>query len=315
MDVRVERLRFEREGRVVLDIPSLDFPADRTTAILGPNGAGKTTLLRLMAALEVPTSGRILAGGTAVRAEPRTRRSLAYVFQEQVFLRQSVRENLELGLKLRGVHRNERTARIEEAAGLLGITHLLARRADRLSGGEGRRASLARALCLRAHLVLLDEPLAGLDPPTYGRLFDELPRLLEAFRGTTVFVTHDEHEALRIGQHLVVLVDGRVRLAGDKRDVALRPPDATVAEVLGYTVLPLDGRELAVRRGGLRPGPGPVEFWMVVDDLLDLVEHREIVGSIGAARVHVILPPTGDAPRRGDRILVHADRTYPVEKR
>jgi energy-coupling factor transporter ATP-binding protein EcfA2 len=163
-------------------------------------------------------------------------------------------------------------------------------------------------LCLRAPLVLLDEPLAGLDPSTYARLLDELPQLLQAFGATTLLVTHDRHEALRLGQDLVVLVEGRVHAAGDKRDVALTPAGTAVAEVLGYSVLVVDGRQLAVPPGGLKVGPGPLEFWMIVEELLDLVDHREIVGCVGTVRVHVTLPTTAEMPQRGDRLLVHAVR-------
>jgi ABC-type sugar transport system ATPase subunit len=164
-------------------------------------------------------------------------------------------------------------------------------------------------LCLRAPLVLLDEPLAGLDPPTYARLLDELPQLLEAFGATTILVTHDRQEALRLGQDLVVLVDGRVHAAGSKREVVLHPTGTTAAEILGYTVLDTaEGRRVAVRTGTLKPGPGPVEFWMVVEGLLDLVDHREIVGRIGAVRIHVTAPPGADMPERGARVLVHAER-------
>jgi ABC-type sugar transport system ATPase subunit len=307
MEVRIEGLRFERDHRVVLDIPALRLRGDRTTAVLGPNGAGKTTLLRLIAALERPREGRILAAGLPVRRGAGMRSLVAYVFQEHVFLRQSVRENLELGLRLRGLHRKERTERLEKAAHLLGISHLLERRADRLSGGEGRRVGLARALCLEAPLVLLDEPLAGLDPATYARLLDELPQVLQAFKATTVLVTHDRHEALRLGEDLVVLVEGRVHAAGAKRDVVANPLEAAVAEVMGYTILDAERQRVAIRPGGLKLGPGPLEFSMLVEQLLDLVDRREIVGWIGAARVHVAAPPQGRLPQRGDRVAVHAD--------
>lgn len=312
MDVHIEGVRFERERRLVLDIPSLRIRGDRTTAILGANGAGKTTLLRLIAALEPCTHGRILAGGLPVGPDRRTRRNVAYVFQEDVFLRRSVRENLELGLRLRGLHARERNERIEQAAHLLGIAHILDRRADRLSGGEGRRASLARVLCLRAPLVLLDEPLAGLDPPTYARLLDELPPLLPAFGATTVLVTHDPHEAIRLSEDLVVLVDGRVHCAGDKRDVVMNPAGTAVAELLGQTVLVAKGRRVAVRAGALTLGPGPLEFWLVVEELLDLVDRCEIVGRIGTVRVHVAAPAMAEVPQPGDRVLVHADRACDV---
>lgn len=314
MDVDIQGLRFARGERVVLDIPSLRLRGNRTTAVLGPNGAGKTTLLRLLAALETPDEGRILRGGVPVGRHARGRQPVAYMFQEHVFLRQSVRHNLELGLSLRRIPRRERSERVQEAARLLGIEHLLDRRADRLSGGEARRASLARALCLRAPLVLLDEPLAGLDPPTYSRLLDELPSLLELFEATTVLVTHDRDEALRLGEDLVVLVDGCVHAAGSRHDVVLHPPGAAVAGMLGYVVLRHEGREVGVPADGLKPGPGPVEFWMVVEHMVDLVARQEIVGCIGGVRVHVSSSAAVMMPPRGERMLVHAARAVDLSR-
>jgi ABC-type sugar transport system ATPase subunit len=290
----------------VLDIPSLHLRGHRTTAILGPNGSGKTTLLRLLAGLEVPLSGRV---GLPIGAGPVHHR-VAFVFQEHVFLRRSVRENLALGLTLRGVPPRERDRRIAEAADLLRISEILDRRADRLSGGERSRASLARALCLRAPLVLLDEPLAGLDHATYARLLDELPHLLEAFGATTLLVTHNRDEALRLAEDLVVLIDGRVHAAGDKRDVARHPTDRAAAEVLGYVILSIGGRPLAVRPGDLRPGPGRVAFALTVDGVLDVVDRREVVGRIGDVRVHVTMDELAAVPERGATIRVHALHTH-----
>ena len=309
MDVELEAVRAARDGRLVLDVPFLRIRAGRTTAILGPNGSGKTTLLRLVAGLDRPAAGSVRIGGTS----PIAAREVAYVFQERVFLRQSVRENLELGLRLRGVARDERRVRVAEAATLLGIAHLLDRGADRLSGGEGRRVSLARALCLRAPLVLLDEPLEGLDERTYSRLLDELPQLLAAFDATTLLVTHSPHEALRLADDLVVLVDGRVHASGDKRAVAANPRVREVAEVLGYSVLPLDGRIVAVPPGALTPGPGAAEFWVAVDGIVDLVHGREMLGRVGDIRVVVPLPAGWPAAAPGERVCVHANRTWELE--
>jgi len=305
MEVGLEGVRVERGGRVLLDVPSLLLRGGRTIAILGPNGSGKTTLLRVIAGLDRPRLGRVLIDGLPVHAS-----RVAYVFQEQVFLRRSVRDNLELGLRLRGLDAVERSARVEEASRLLGITHLMERRADRLSGGEGRRVSLARALCLRAPLVLLDEPLEGLDRPTYSRLLHELPQLLAAFDATRILVTHNPDEALRLAQDLVVLVDGRVHASGEKRDVATNPRVPEVAEALGYFVLIRGGRRLAIPPDALRPGPGALEFLMEVDEAIDLVGSMEIAGRIGGVRVYVELPAISEKPARGSRICLHADRFF-----
>jgi tungstate transport system ATP-binding protein len=303
MDIDFEGVQVERGGRCVLDIPSLRLRRARTTAILGPNGSGKTTLLRLLAGLERARAGYVSYRG----ASPP---SVAYVFQEEVFLRQSVRDNLELGLYLRGVDKPARQARVDEAASRLGIAHLMDRRADHLSGGEARRVNLARALCLQAPLVLLDEPLEGLDERTYSGLRGDLPQLLKAFAATTLLVTHNRQEALRVAHDLVVLIDGRVRAAGDKSAVMMNPGRADVAEVLGYSVLAANGHRVAVPPDALRPGPGRLEFAMIVDDLLDLVERRELVGRVGETRVHVAIPTTGETPQRGDRSLIHTERYY-----
>jgi len=305
MEVSLEGVRVERDGRVLLDVPSLLLRGGRTIAILGPNGSGKTTLLRVISGLDRPHTGRVLIGGL-----PAHESRVGYVFQEQVFLRRSVRDNLELGLQLLGLAPAERLVRMDEASRLLGITHLMDRRADRLSGGEGRRVSLARALCLRAPLVLLDEPLEGLDRPTYSRLLHELPQLLAAFNATRVLVTHNPGEALRFAQDLVVLVDGRVHASGEKRDVAINPRVPEVAEALGYFVVIRNGQRLAIPPDALRPGPGAVEFLMEVDEVIDLATSTEIAGRIDEVRVNVELPAGSDKSARGNRICVHADRFF-----
>jgi ABC-type sulfate/molybdate transport systems ATPase subunit len=200
---------------------------------------------------------------------------------------------------------------MEAAASLLDITHLMDRRADRLSGGEGRRVSLARALCLRAPLVLLDEPLEGLDRPTYLRMLHELPRLLAAFDATRILVTHSPGEALRFAQDLVVLVDGKVHASGEKRDVATNPRSREVAEALGYfVVMHDDGRRLAIPPDELKPGPGAIEFLIEIDEAIDLVASTEIVGRIGKVRVNVEVPAGSEGSSRGDRMRLHADRFF-----
>jgi len=308
-DVLLENLRVERERRPVLNVELLVLRSRRTTAILGPNGSGKTTLLRAIAGLERLHSGRISFDGAASI----DKRDLAYVFQEQVFLRQSVRRNLELGLRLRAVHNQQIRERVEEAARSIGIFHLLDRRADRLSGGEARRVNLARALCLRAPLVLLDEPLEGLDVQAYAHLMDELPRILDAFEATTLLVTHSRDEALRFADDLVVLVNGRIYAAGDKHEIATNPRFSEVSEALGYTILTVAGRRCAVPPNAFRVGAGQVQFLMQVEAIIDSVDAKEIVGRIDDVRVRVRLEDGQEAPTTGNRIAVYAPRLHELE--
>ncbi len=304
MEVRVDGLRFFRGRRLVLDVPSLAFAGRRTTALLGPNGAGKSTLLRLIAGLEEPGGGSVTVGGMAALGARRSRNVVSYAFQEPVFLAGSVRANLDLGLRLRGLDQPARAARVREAADACGIANLLDRSAQRLSGGEAQRASLARALCLRAPLTLLDEPLTGLDGPARRQLLHDLPRLLREFATTTILVTHDRDEALRIADDLVVLIAGHSRAAGPKADVIHRPPDPETAAFLGYTVIPTDAGLMAVAPGALRPGPGDVQVDIAVEDVIDLATHREVSGLAGNVRVVLPLPPGHPDP--GPVLLVSA---------
>jgi ABC-type sugar transport system ATPase subunit len=305
MEVALERVVFARDGRTVLDVPALAFPSGTTTAVFGPNGSGKTTLLRLIAGLERPAGGVVRLGGAPLTQEG-ARRHVAFAFQEPVFLGGSVRANLDLALRLRGVPEAERRARIAEVARECGIDDVLDRPARKLSGGEAQRANLARTLALRAPVTLLDEPLAGIDRVARVQLLDDLPRLLAAFATTTVLVTHDREEAFRLADRLVVVIAGAVRAAGPKGDVYRRPPDRATAELLGYTILPAGGGLVGVPPGGLRPGDGPLAFVVAVDSVVDMGNHRHVLGTAAGARVDVRLPAGAPAPPAGSELRVHA---------
>lgn len=303
MEARLEGVRFAYGDRPVLDVRDLRFQAGRVTALLGPNGSGKSTLLRLLAGLERPRTGRVLVGG---KPAPEARSSVAYAFQEAVFLRGSLRANLDLALRLRGLDRDERRSRLGEAAAACGVAHLLDRPANRFSGGEAQRANLARALALRAPLTLLDEPLAGFDERGRGQMLDELPALLRRFAGTTVLVTHDRDEALRLAADLVLLREGCVRAVGPKREVFASPPDPDTAELLGYTLLPAEAGLAGIAPGGLRPGPGDFTITLQVDEVVDVVTGVEVIGSSGGRRIAVRYPSGQPLPAPGAQVSVSA---------
>lgn len=279
---------------MVLSLPELTLASGRVTAVLGPNGSGKTTMLRLIAALERPDAGQVLLSGRPAAPNRQTREAIAYAFQQAAFLSGSVRSNLDLALRLRSLSAAERAERIEQAAAACGIQHLLNRNAHRISGGEGQRANLARALCLRAPVTLLDEPLHGLDRGTREALLSELPAMLRTFATTTILVTHERDEAMRLGDDLVVLMNGRLRAHGEKGQVFRAPPDREVAAFLGYTLL----GDAAVQPGALRVGPGDFEVMMRVEGVADMGTHLEAWGRAGGIPLRAMLD--GELPGTGE---------------
>lgn len=229
-------------GKPALDIRSLVVEKGETLAVIGPNGAGKSTLLKVLALLQKPSQGQLLLDGKPVRFRGNLlsqRRRLALVMQ-QPFLRDTTTfENVATGLRFRRVLGSEVRRRVEDWLGRLGIGHLAARHAHTLSGGEAQRASLARALVLQPDLLLLDEPFADLDPPTREELMSEIRSILHETGTTAVFVTHDRDEALRLGDRLAVMMDGRVLQEGRPQEVLARPASQEVAAFVGTeTVLP-----------------------------------------------------------------------------
>ena len=305
MDLVLRGLEVRFGRSLVLDIGELRLFGERVTAVLGPNGAGKSTLLRVLAGLVRPAHGAVLIDGAPVPA--RVRRGLvALSFQRPVFVSGTVRENLDLALRLRGVPRQEREARISSVAEACGIAELLRRPARALSGGEAQRANLARALALQAPLTLLDEPLAGIDGPARRSLLAELRGLLRRFARSVVLVTHDPEEASRLADDVVVLLEGRVHACGPKSEVFRRPPDAATAAFLGWTVLPGEGGDVAVPPGGFRFGGDGFRFRMRVDAVLDRGYERLVEGAIAGSPVTVPLPPSAPAPAVGSEVEVVA---------
>lgn len=218
-----------------LHIPALDVGANDMLGIIGPNGAGKSTLLRVMGLLQRPNSGSVSFRGEQDQSGDllQMRRRIAMVFQESLLLNATVHDNASLGLKLRGMRKDEIDARLNPWLERLGIAHLSARSARTLSGGEAQRTSLARALVLEPELLLLDEPFGGLDPASREVLQQDFQRIAKEMHITTVFVTHDRDEAFALAQLVGVLKEGHLLQLGSREEVFFRPKTEAVAEIVG----------------------------------------------------------------------------------
>ena len=242
-----------RKGQVgaVVDV-SLESREGEFLVLLGPSGSGKTTLLRMIAGLEEPTSGEIWIGGTLVNDMTPRQRRIAMVFQSYaLYPHLTVFGNIVFPLKAVGVPKEDRKKKAEWAAGLLGIAHLLDRRPRELSGGERQRVALARAIVREPSLFLLDEPLSNLDAKLRASAREELEQFQKRIGTTTLYVTHDQVEAMAMGDRVAVMNLGSVRQLGTPAEVYDDPADTFVATFLGSPPMNLVPANSAI--AGFRP--------------------------------------------------------------
>jgi ABC-type Fe3+/spermidine/putrescine transport system ATPase subunit len=256
--VRIEGLAKSFNGRTVLDIDALEIQDGEFFALLGPSGCGKTTTLRSIAGLAEPDRGRILIGGRDVTAVPSSERNLGMVFQRYaLFPHLTVAENIGYGLTEHKVAPSERDARVSDTLALIGLPDLGARYPHQLSGGEQQRVALARAIVYRPDVLLLDEPLSNLDAKLRVTMRAELKRLHWSLQLTTVFVTHDQQEALALSDRIAVMRDGRIEQIGTPSQIYEQPASMYVADFVGGTNLLRDdaGSTIAVKPERVRLGP------------------------------------------------------------
>jgi putative spermidine/putrescine transport system ATP-binding protein len=205
-------------------------------ALLGPSGCGKTTALRILAGLERADEGQVVVGGQVLTDVPANKRDMGMVFQAySLFPHMTVLENVAFGLKLRGVGSKERRARGMEVLELVGLGSQHARYAHQLSGGQQQRVALARALAIEPSVLLLDEPLSALDAKVRTQLREEIRRVQVEVGRTTVFVTHDQEEALAIADRVGVMSNGRLEQIAAPQELYERPRTRFVAEFVGLT--------------------------------------------------------------------------------
>ncbi|MBS0327933.1 MAG: ABC transporter ATP-binding protein [Proteobacteria bacterium] len=244
------------DGTRALEPLTLDVRAGETIVFLGPSGCGKTTTLRLIAGLEAPDAGgHVWFGGEDVTALPIEKRNVGMVFQSYaLFPNMSVAENIAYGLKVRRVATPMRAARVSEMLSLMHLNEFASRRIDQLSGGQRQRVALARALIVKPRVLLLDEPLTALDAKLRESLRIEIDRLLRELEITTVYVTHDQAEAMSLGDRIVVMERGRVAQIGTPQEIYYHPANRFVADFIG-TMNRLHG---TVRGGHLEVAGGRV---------------------------------------------------------
>ncbi len=284
LELRGLRKRF---GDVVaLQNLDLEIESGEFVAFLGPSGCGKTTALRIVAGFERPDGGSVLLGGKDITDLPANRRDMGMVFQAySLFPNLNARDNVAFGLRVRKVAAAQRTKRAGDLLDLVGLSSAAGRYPHQLSGGQQQRVALARALAIEPSVLLLDEPLSALDAKVRVQLREEIRRLQTQLGITTLFVTHDQEEALSISDRVVVLSQGQIEQVGAPTEIYGNPLTAFVAQFVGTmnriegTAVP-PGGILAV--GGTRLPAHAAHGWRENDRVLLLLRPEAIEVVLGA---------------------------------
>jgi multiple sugar transport system ATP-binding protein len=301
--VEVRQLSKRFDGVIAVDGIDLASADGEFLVLLGPSGCGKTTLLRMIGGLEAPTSGDVLIGGRVVTALPPRARQIAMVFQSYaLYPHMTVYNNIAFPLKAAKLPKAEQQQRVAWAAGILGIDTLLTRKPRQLSGGQRQRVALARALVREPTVFLLDEPLSNLDAQRRASARDELQGFQRRVGTTTIYVTHDQVEAMGMGDRIAVMDSGRIRQLGTPREIYDEPADTFVATFVGsppmnLTPAPHGGELLGFRPEHFVPcgangakGDAWVRFPFHVHRAEYLGAERLLYGEIGESRAVARFP-------------------------
>ncbi len=278
------------------DDVSFSIPQGQLVALLGPSGSGKTTLLRVLAGLETPTSGDIFIDSRRVTDIPAPKREIGFVFQSYALFRHmTVAGNIAFGLKIQKRPKDEITARVEELLKVIGLEGLGGRYPNELSGGQRQRVAFARALAPRPRVLLLDEPFAAIDAKVRGELRVWLRSIVTKLGITSIFVTHDQEEAVEVADRIVVTNRGRVEQVGTPSEIYQNPKTPFVATFIGKSTRVPRFERLT----GFSAVPGATEA-LVRPEFVELARPKELQHAMSAAMKGTV----ADVVFRGDRLDV-----------
>jgi multiple sugar transport system ATP-binding protein len=279
--VETRALRKKFGGTTAVDGIDLQIREGEFLVLLGPSGCGKTTLLRMIAGLEKQTSGDVVIDGRVVNDLPPRERKIAMVFQSYaLYPHLTVEKNIAFPLHAQGTERAQIAGQVQKAAAMLGIEKLLARKPRQLSGGERQRVALARAMVREPDVFLLDEPLSNLDAKLRTLARDELQSFQRRLSTTTIYVTHDQVEAMGLGDRIAVINRGRICQIGNPQEVYDEPSDTFVATFLGSP--PMNLLEQGDALVGFRPEHLLPKGALSDDDLLGVSFRVDRIENLGA---------------------------------
>src|SRR6266480_1536021 len=250
-EIALERLtKVYGDGTRAVSALDLEIVDGEFVVLVGPSGCGKTTALRMVAGLEPITEGRVLVGGVVVNRLPPKDRDMAMIFQNYaLYPHMSAFDNIAFGLKLRGMKKERRRERVRSAAGTLGLAEVLPKKPRTLSGGQRQRVAMGRAIVREPKAFLMDEPLSNLDAKLRVEMRAEIARLQRELGVTTIYVTHDQVEAMTLGDRVAIMRDGVLQQVAKPQELYDRPRNLFVAEFIGSPAMNLVGADLAQANG------------------------------------------------------------------
>lgn len=297
-EIRIERVTKTFGDKVAVRDTSLTVHDQEFLVLLGPSGCGKTTLLRAIAGLGMADSGRISIDGRDVTYLPPGQRKISMVFQSYaIFPHMTVRDNIGFGLRMQKTDKTEIARRVDEAAELLHIEDLLDRRPSDMSGGQRQRVAVARALAMQAEVLLMDEPLSNLDALLRLEMRAELKRLLADVKATTVYVTHDQIEALSMGDRVAVMRDGQIEQIDEPTTVYESPSTQFVGSFIGNPPMNLLTGRIKRQQGSVAIALGDWEIVppTEVQPLISEIDGETVILGIRAENMETLATPADDS--------------------